>query len=436
MTSILGRFHRNPLPDGSLSIGLGLVVAGLTQYGFLAIAARALGPVRYAPLATFWSLLFVVGPGFFLPLELEVSRAVAARLARGDGGRPLVVRAAVGGAALLGVLVIATAIASGPIDQRLFDGDPVMVWALVAGLCAYYLEHLTRGTLAGNGRFGGYGLLLGSEGVLRMLLCSALGVIGATIAGWFGFVMAIASFMAVGVALAGRRGLLLPGPPAFWGELSRALGYLLVSSVLSLLLINGGTVAVQLLATPAQEGAAGRFLTARIIAFIPVYLFQAVPSALLPRLSRLAAEGRLAEFRKVLIELVLLVGLLGTSAIAMLTAFGPLASHLLFGGAFDLGRLDYALLSASGAVFMLEMVLYQSLVALSGYERVTAGVLVGTVGFVVVTAIGSQLFLRVELGLLAGATASSAVMAILLIPLLRARARTDTEPRIAQAPTG
>jgi O-antigen/teichoic acid export membrane protein len=435
VTSVLARLHRNPLPEGSLSIGLGLVVAGLTQYGFLAIAARALGPVRYAPLATFWSLLFVVGPGFFLPLELEVSRAIAARRARADGGRPLVIRAAAGGGALLGVLVIATAIASGPIDQRLFDGDPIMVWALVAGLCAYYLEHLTRGTLAGNGRFGGYGVLLGSEGLLRMLLCLALTVIGATIAGWFGFAMVMASFMAIGLALAGRRGLLLPGSPASWGELSRALGYLLVSSVLSLLLLNGGTVAVQLLATPAQEAAAGRFLTARIIAFIPVFLFQAVPAALLPRLSRLAAEGRMAEFRKVILELTLLVALLGTSGVGMLTAFGPVASHLLFGGAFDLGRVDYALLSAAGAVFMVGTVLYQSLVALSGYERATAGMLVGTVSFVVVTAIGSQLFLRVELGLLAGAIASSAVMAILLISLLRTRATLDTEPRIAKAPS-
>jgi O-antigen/teichoic acid export membrane protein len=143
----------------------------------------------------------------------------------------------------------------------------------------------------------------------------------------------------------------------------------------------------------------------------------------------------MAEFRKVILELTLLVALLGTSGVGMLTAFGPVASHLLFGGAFDLGRVDYALLSAAGAVFMVGTVLYQSLVALSGYERATAGMLVGTVSFVVVTAIGSQLFLRVELGLLAGAIASSAVMAILLISLLRTRATLDTEPRIAKAPS-
>jgi O-antigen/teichoic acid export membrane protein len=423
------------LPNGTLSIGLGLLVAGLAQYGFLAIAARSLGPVHYAPLATFWSLLWVVGPGFFLPLELEVSRALAARLACGEGGRPLVLRAAAAGGALLVVLVVGSAIASGPIDRWLFNNDPIMVWALTSGLCAYYLAHLARGTLAGNSRFRGYGLLLGSEGVLRVLLCSVLAVIGATIAGWFAFALVMASVMAVGVALAGRRGLLLSGPPAPWGELSRSLGYLFVSSVLSSLLLNGATVAVQLLATPAQEAAAGRFLTARIIAFSPIYLLYAVAAALLPRLSRLAAAGRLAEFRTVVLELVLLVGLLGTAGIPMVTAFGPVATHLLFGSAFDLGRFDYALLSTACAVFMLGMVLSQSLIALSGYGRAAAGALAGTVCFILVTAIGSQLLLRVEFGLLAGAIGSSAVMATLLGALIRDRARLDTAPRVADAPS-
>jgi hypothetical protein len=46
-----------------------------------------------------------------------------------------------------------------------------------------------------------------------------------------------------------------------------------------------------------------------------------------------------------------------------------------------------------------------------------------------VAAAGSQLFLRVELGLLCGALASSAVMAVLLLSLLRVRDNLDTEPR-------
>ena len=43
--------------------------------------------------------------------------------------------------------------------------------------------------------------------------------------------------------------------------------------------------------------------------------------------------------------------------------------------------------------------------------------------FVVVTLLGSQLFLRVELGLLVGSVATVAVMSVLLVPLLRSHVR-------------
>ena len=41
----------------------GSALAGLMQYGFLVVAARALGQARFAPLSVFWALLFVVRPG-------------------------------------------------------------------------------------------------------------------------------------------------------------------------------------------------------------------------------------------------------------------------------------------------------------------------------------------------------------------------------------
>lgn len=44
----------NPLPEGTLAVGAGLIVSGVTSYGFLAISARALGPERYAPLGVLW----------------------------------------------------------------------------------------------------------------------------------------------------------------------------------------------------------------------------------------------------------------------------------------------------------------------------------------------------------------------------------------------
>ena len=413
---------RVPLPQGAIAIGVGLVVAGLSQYGFLAIAARALGTQRYAPLATFWALLFVCAPGFFLPLEQEVGRALAARRARGEGGRPLVIKAAVAGGGLTALLVLATAVASGPLTAHLFDGDAAFVWALAAGFVIFAVQYLTRGTFAGNGRFGPYGALLGIEGVVRVVVALLLAIAAVHVAGSYGMALVGGSVVAVAAVVAGRRGLLRPGPPAAWSELSSALGFLLVASVMTQFLLSIGTVAVQILATPAQQAAAGRFLTSRIVAYVPIFLFQAVQAALLPKLSGLAARGRHIEFRRVLVELLLLVAGLGAAATAALAVLGPLVTKLLFGGGFELGNLDFGLLAGSCAVFMVAQVLSQALISLSGYARVAAGWLAGGIVFTTVTAVGSDLFLRVETGLVAGSLATVAVMAVLLVPLLRTRA--------------
>jgi hypothetical protein len=128
-------------------VGMGLIVAGLTAYGFLVVSARALGPERYASLAALWALVFVVGPGFFFPLKQEVGRALAARRARGVGGRDLVRRAALAGGVVAAALVAGTALGARPLLDFLFDDQILLLLALVLGVLGYAAQHLLRGTL-------------------------------------------------------------------------------------------------------------------------------------------------------------------------------------------------------------------------------------------------------------------------------------------------
>jgi hypothetical protein len=248
---LIDRLRALPLPAGTIPVAVGLGLAGLMQYGFLVVAARALGTAGFAPLSVFWALLFVCGPGFFLPLEQETGRAIAARRVRGEGGRPVFVRAAMLGGALAVALMIATLAAASPLDQHVFKGDPALLIGLVGGFAAYLCEFLARGALAGNARFGAYGVLLGGEGALRVVFAAVLAVIGVKTAGPYGISLIVASFAAIALATVGRRGLLRPGPPAPWGEITHALGFLLIASVFTQLLLSVGAVAVQLLATPA-----------------------------------------------------------------------------------------------------------------------------------------------------------------------------------------
>ncbi len=117
-------------------------------------------------------------------------------------------------------------------------------------------------------------------------------------------------------------------------------------------------------------------------------------------------------------------------AIAGFTFLGPTVTRILFGHGFELSNLDFALLSASAIGFIFTQIFGYVLISLSGYSRVAIGWTSGAIVFFVVTAVGSSLFLRVELGLLCGAIASSAVMAALLLPLLRARGAIETDLRI------
>lgn len=412
---------RNPLPQGTLPVGAGLLIAGLTAYGFLVISARALGPQRYASLSVLWALAFLFNPGFFLPLEQEVSRALSARRAGGIGGAPLVTRAVMLGAALSAAVVAACLLAAGFILDRLFDGEVMLLVAFAISLLVYFAAYLTRGILSGEGQFRRYGLVVGTEGVLRLTGCVGLALFGVAAAGPYGLALALAPIGAVAIGLRGVRELILPGPPAPWGELSSALAYLLAASFLAQLLVNAGPVAVKLLAAPSQSEAAGRFLAGLVIARVPLFLFQAVQAALLPKLSGFAAAGLHAEFRSGVRRILVAVTAIGAVATLAALSVGPWGVRLLFGREFVLSRVDLGYLAGASAAYMVAIALAQALIALESHARVAIGWLIGTAVFFLVTAFGTDLLTRVEHGFLAGSVGAALAMGALLAPRLAGR---------------
>ena len=83
---LTGAAKKLPVPEGTWAIGAGLLIVGLSAYGFQILAAKRLSNNDYNSLNVLWAMVFVFTPGLFQPLEQEVGRAVAARRARGDGG--------------------------------------------------------------------------------------------------------------------------------------------------------------------------------------------------------------------------------------------------------------------------------------------------------------------------------------------------------------
>ena len=97
--------------------------------------------------------------------------------------------------------------------------------------------------------------MVGGEALLRFLICLALAIAGIGYAGWYGLALGIAPICAVLISLRGQHGHGdgWPGRP-----LVRALGRarrLLIGSVLAMVLVNGGPIAMQLLARRRPAGA-------------------------------------------------------------------------------------------------------------------------------------------------------------------------------------
>src|SRR5258706_7243152 len=136
---LTGAAKKLPVPEGTWAIGAGLLIVGLSAYGFQILAAKRLSSGDYDSLNVLWALVFVFSPGLFQPLEQEVGRAVAARRARGEGGGPVVRRAALL-AGMLALAVIAVGgIAYHPLvyNHALFNGRAILLPGLFIGIFCY-----------------------------------------------------------------------------------------------------------------------------------------------------------------------------------------------------------------------------------------------------------------------------------------------------------
>jgi O-antigen/teichoic acid export membrane protein len=377
------------------------------------VSDRALGEDGAAPLAAIWAMVFFAGPGFFLPLEQEVSRAIASRRAQGVGSGPLIVRAAGLGAVLAGFVIVSMLVLSPWMIPHLFDDQPLLFVALAVSVVGFFLGHLVRGVISGRGRFWDYSAFIGVEGLVRLLIGVSLAVIGVKTAGGYGLALALAPLAAFGVVAARQKNVLEPGPPAPWSELSQSLGALLGGSLFAQGLANAGPIAVKLLADKDQSGDVKRFFNGVIVARVPLFLFQAVQAALLPKLAAMSGARHYHDFRHPLgrlVEAVIAIGILGTVGGYLL---GPFVVDTLFNA--KLSHLDVGLLAGGTAFYIIATSLAQALIALEGQARMALGWGAGAVAFVAVTAAGNDLLLRVELGSLVSSAVAAGAMTVLLL---------------------
>jgi O-antigen/teichoic acid export membrane protein len=410
---------RSALPSGSFTIGSGLLVGGVSIYVFVRLGQEALGQDGFKPIVSLWFVMFALVPGFFLPLEQEVSRSVAHRRALGDGVRPVVRKVAPVAAAITLLLVVAVALARTRLTNDLFEGSAVVTLALVIALVGYAPFHIARGICSGLGHFRIYSLMIALDGLLRVIACAVFLLAGLDRVGPYALMVAVVPLVIAVGAFGSGRLRTSPGTPASWGELAPNLGWLLLGTLCSGALINAGPLTVDLLGEGTAPEVVTRFGNAVLLARIPLFLFQAVNAAMLPRLTQLVTLGNATEFRAVLRRLFTLVG--GVGVIGVVGAFiaGPWVLDLVYDGGID--RRTITLLAFASAVYMLAQACAQSVLSMSGHVFVAVGWVTSFASFVATAAWSSDdLFLRVELALI---TSAAVALAIFMFGLRRYFAR-------------
>lgn len=424
---------RVPLPEGTIPVGIGLFVAGFTSYAFFKVGQLALGKEDFKPIVALWFTTFALVPGFFMPVEQELGRALAHRRALGQGGRPVVRRMLPLTIGLATILIVGIAASSSWLTSDMFDGHWLVTLALVLSISFYAPMHLARGIASGSGRFIAYGTVMAVDGLVRITACVLLWQLGVTSVGAYALAVAMSPLVAAGVVFVRGETKTDDGPPATYSEITPNLGWLLLGTIMAAALVNAGPLGVDFLANASDAEKVTAFGNGVLLSRVPLFLFQAVQAALLPRLARLAAKGDLEEFRhgfSLLLKVVTAVAVLGTVGSFVL---GPPILTMVYDGGLD--RRTLTLLALASGMYMLALAVSQGVIALQGHKFVAVGWLSAMIGFLAVTTfVSDDLFLRVELGLVAGSTVALAVFSYAFRARMNAGAIPDAESMIDGVP--
>jgi O-antigen/teichoic acid export membrane protein len=404
---------------GARILSVGIATTGLVTFAYFAVASHVLDGVDYKGISLLWSVLFVVVSVIYRPIEQLLSRSIAERRALGHAVHSLRVPMVLQGAFALAFLVVALAL-RGPLVDDVFDGSQALYWVLVASVLAYAASYFARGWLAGNQRFGLYGGLVLVESISRVLfpVAVAIGILEGQSAVALGILAApFVSLVVVPPALrrqaraghgAGAPGRAAGQAAAPGGPTLRQGGGFAVA-VFAVMLAEQTIINAPVLiadATAADAALAGFVFNVLLIARAPLQLFQAVQTSLLPHLASLNATAGRHEFaHAVRITLVAIAGFAGLCALGLL-AIGPFVMDVLFGGAFDYGRVGLAIVALGMGCHLAAGTLNQAALA-RGRQRAAAFAWAGAALVLVAwlaVPIVDDVLLRVQVGYL-GATA-------------------------------
>ncbi len=428
MSSPLRRIAK-AVPAGTHLVIGGTMVLGIASYVQISVAGYGLSRGDTAAMSSLWTLVMTLSLGVFFPVEQELTRLVAARVVRGEGVAPVFRRAALVTVGMIVFFSLLLAVGQHTLADRFLGGHTSLVWAFAASLVGMGLAYLTRGMLAGMGRFTAYGSSLAIEGVLRIVLSLGLLLAGVDAPLPYGLVLAVAPFVAMLCTLPATLRGCLPGPPMPWSELFQNLSLMVCAQVLAQFMVNAAVLSVALVA-PDEVGLRVAVLNAGVLCRVPLFVFGSLQPTLMTGLSTTATSGDGHAFRRMLRHTVAVVGALGLLGGVPAVLLGPWLIQVMFHAPHLLGPWDLFWFSAGTVCYMVALVLGQALMALHRHRAQLTGWVLGTVALIAVTAVPGGVATRVEVAYFLGTAITAGFMLISLIRISETGTkRTTTDVR-------
>jgi O-antigen/teichoic acid export membrane protein len=408
-------------------VGAATAISAVCGYAVLYLAARALNPAGFSVFGVFWGAFGLVnGAAYGLLQEAtrEVRTAATMRAGTGRGGaaasdpashvevadgprtHPMQVATGVGV-----VAAVVMAVTSPLWAPHVFsESRPLSVILLCAGLAGFCIHATLLGLLAGTGRWGGYGVLMVTDAVMRVVIAGAAFVMGWGLNGflWATVVGAVGWLLLLAISPGARTaaGLRTPGTTAAF---LRGAGHSIAAAGASAILVMGFPVLLK--ATSGQLGAAGG------VVILAVTLTRA------PLLVPLTAmQGNLiAHFvdhrghrLKALIAPAALVVALGAVGMVAAGLLGPWLIRVAFGDEYSPGGALLAWLTAGAVAIALLTVTGAATVAAALHRAYSIGWVGATVASAALLTLPLSLTDRTVVALLCGPLIGIAVHLIAL----------------------
>jgi O-antigen/teichoic acid export membrane protein len=282
------------------------------------------------------------------------------------------------------------------VTEDLLHGSERLFWIMFASVLAYAVSYFGRGLLAGNQRFGLYGLLVLIESLVRFLfpLAVVIGIASGQNVIAMGILAGpVISLFVVPLALVGRRrsqsgaavevqspaeaaeravaGEHAPDAAAGGGSieqtdftLTEGGGFAFAALVIMACeqtILNVATFATN--RTAGGAFAAAAVINLLVIARAPMQLFQSIATSLLPHLSKLHVAGDFATYRQsVRVTLLAITGFAVASGLVMLVA-GPAIMELVFGKKYVFERGELVAVTLGMGIYLCAATLNQTALA-------------------------------------------------------------------------